>query len=77
LSGDRLDAFITASAQRHEVVQCLLYDEDLMAEAGNLNNFKILVYGDTDEPQKTEIKISPAPENNRLNNLISRNLDLT
>jgi hypothetical protein len=42
LSGDQLDAFITASAQRHKVVQCLLYDEYLMAEAGNLNNLKNL-----------------------------------
>ena len=33
--------------------------------------------GDTDEPQKPEIEISPAPENNRLNNLMSGNLDLT
>ena len=39
-SGDQLDAFITASAQRYEVVQCLSYNKDLMAEAGNLENFE-------------------------------------
>ena len=75
--GDQLDAFIPASAQRYKVVQCLSYDEDLMAEAGNLKNFETAADGDTDEPQKKEIGISPAPENNGLNNLISGNLNLT
>jgi hypothetical protein len=71
LSGDQLDAFIPASAQRYEVVQCLSYDEDLMAEANNLKSFETATDGDTDEPQKTEIEISPAPANNRSNNLMS------
>ena len=31
LSGGQLDAFITASAQRYEVVHCLSYDKNLMA----------------------------------------------
>ena len=48
-----------------------------MAEASNLKSFETAADGDTDEPQKTEIEISPAPENNRLNNLIFGNLDLT
>ena len=48
-----------------------------MAEASNLKSFETAADGDTDEPQKPEIEISPAPENNRLNNLMSGNLDLT
>jgi hypothetical protein len=77
LSGDQLDSFIPTSAQLYKVVQYLSYDEDLMAEASNLKSFETAADGDTDEPQKTEIEISPAPENNRLNNLIFGNLDLT
>ena len=77
LSGDQLDTFIPASAQRYEVGQCLSYDENLMAEASNLKSFETAADGDTDKPQKTEIEISPAPENNGLNNLMSGNLDLT
>ena len=48
-----------------------------MAEASNLKSFETAADGDTDEPQKTEIGTSPALENNRLNNLMSGNLDLT
>ena len=48
-----------------------------MVEASNLKSFETAADGDTDEPQKPEIEISPAPENNRLNNLMSGNLDLT
>ena len=48
-----------------------------MAEAGNLKNLETVLDRGTDEPQKIEIKISPAPENNGLNNLMSGNLDLT
>ena len=77
LSGDQLDSFIPTSAQLYKVVQYLSYDEDLMAEASNLKSFETAADGDTDEPQKPEIEISPAPENNRLNNLMSGNLDLT
>ena len=77
LSGDQLDSFIPTSAQLYNVVQYLSYDENLMAEASNLGSFETAADGDTDEPQKTEIEISPAPENNRLNNLMSGNLDLT
>ena len=77
MSGDQLDTFIPASAQRYEVGQCLSYDENLMAEASNLKSFETAADGDTDKPQKTEIEISPAPENNGLNNLMSGNLDLT
>ena len=77
LSGDQLDSFIPTSAQLYNVVQYLSYDEDLMAEASNLKSFETAADGDTDEPQKTEIEISPAPENNGLNNLMSGNLDLT
>ena len=71
LSSDQLDSFIPTSAQLYEVVQYLSYDENLMAEASNLGSFETAAHGDTDEPQKTEIEISPAPANNRSNNLMS------
>lgn len=61
LSGDQLDAFITASTLRYEVVQCLSYGGDLMAEAANLESFETAAGGNTDEAGEVEIPISSKP----------------
>lgn len=53
LSGDRLDAYVSASAKRHQVINCLA-EEALEQDMENLDNFSTAA-GGSDESDEVEV----------------------